>query len=69
MAPHQQRVVDEMNELDEKLGKLASFLATPIFIGLQADEQKRLIRQHGVMLEYSAILSERIAAFPKVENQ
>jgi hypothetical protein len=64
MAPHQQRVVDEKRELDEKLSKLSSFGTTPLFASLPADEQGRLNRQHSVMEEYSRILGERIAAFP-----
>ncbi len=63
-APHQQRVVDEKTELDERLGKLHDFIQeNPIFKTLPEDEQKRLQRQDLVMAEYSQILSERIAAF------
>jgi hypothetical protein len=65
MAPHQERVVQEKKELDEKLSKLSEFGVTPLFASLPADEQGRLNRQHSVMEEYSRILGERIAAFPK----
>jgi len=61
--PHQLRVVDERQELGEKLEKLAEFLTTPTFVGLQKDEQHRLIRQHAAMDEYERILRQRIAAF------
>jgi hypothetical protein len=64
MQPHQQRVVDEKTELDEKLKKLDAFGRTELFASLPADEQGRLNRQHSVMEKYSAILGERIAAFP-----
>jgi hypothetical protein len=64
MQPHQQRVVDEKKELDEKLDKLKSFIETSqIFSGLPSDERKRLGRQFDVMAEYSSILSQRILAF------
>ena len=63
MQPHQQRVVDEKTELDEKLKKLDAFGRTELFASLPADEQGRLNRQHSVMEKYSAILGERIAAF------
>lgn len=63
MEPYQQRVVDEHRDLRERLGKLASFMTTPIFVALPKDEQSRLIRQHSVMDEYDRILRERIAAF------
>lgn len=64
MQPHQERVVAEKQELDEKLGKLRSFLVdSPIFRTLPEAEQLRLTHQYGVMLEYSAVLGSRIAAF------
>ena len=67
MQPHQQRVVDEKAELDEKLTKLRAFMpddeSNKIFMGLPQDEKVRLIRQEAVMSEYSEILGERIAAF------
>jgi hypothetical protein len=65
MQPHQQRVVDEKKELDEKLDKLKAFIETSsIFKSLPVDERDRLGRQFDVMAEYSSILSQRIAAFP-----
>jgi len=65
MQPHQQRVVDEKKDLDEKLDKLKVFIETsPTFKSLPADECGRLGKQFDVMTEYSSILSQRIAAFP-----
>lgn len=68
MQPHQQRVVDEKAELDTKIGALSSFIGTfekpnSIFASLSEPERNRLYAQHRVMVEYSSILSERIAAF------
>lgn len=64
MQPHQQRVVDEKSELDDKLGKLGVFIeSSPIFAVLPDDERERLVRQKSCMGEYSEILGERIAAF------
>ena len=64
MQPHQQRVVDEKKDLDEKLDKLKAFIETsPTFKSLPADERGRLGKQYDVMAEYSSILSQRIAAF------
>ena len=34
LQPHQQRVVDEKRDLDEKLEKLNAFFGSPIFAGL-----------------------------------
>ena len=63
LQPHQQRVVTEKAELDEKLTKLNAFGRTALFTSLPADEQGRLNRQHFLMEQYSAILGERIQAF------
>lgn len=63
LQPHQQRVVDEKTDLDEKLVKLNGFFETAIFSGLDDAEKERLIRQAGHMEAYSAVLGERIAAF------
>ena len=63
MQPHQQRVVDEKTELDEKITKLRAFFDNPIYKSLLIDEQERLDRQLQYMLDYSEVLGERIAAF------
>ena len=63
-APHQQRVIDEKTELDQRRAKLGDFITVnPIFQGLPKAEQERLKRQRKIMTEYSEILGERIAAF------
>lgn len=64
MQPHQQRVVDEKTELDEKATALSNFIATsPIFKTLDRAEQERLEEQSEIMWRYSEILGERISAF------
>lgn len=65
LAPHQQRVVQEKQELDEKLNKLSAFISSPNFTKIVNDEDEvaRLVCQEEVMKDYSEILSERIAAF------
>ena len=64
MEAHQQRVVDEKTELDEKLEKLNSFItSSPIFGELPTAEKNRLERQKVYMLLYSHVLQERIEAF------
>jgi len=64
MQPHQQRVVDERDELDSKLEKLSHFMGgNPIYLDLPDDEKDRLHRQRGAMEEYSKVLWERIKAF------
>ena len=65
LQPHQQRVVDEKNELDEKLKKLRAFCSQVggIFDALPTEEKQRLTEQEGHMAAYSEVLGRRIAAF------
>ncbi|MBP7947992.1 MAG: hypothetical protein KA191_18315 [Verrucomicrobia bacterium] len=63
MAPHQQRVVTEKEELDDKRTKLKAFFGTEVFAGIGDAEKERLRRQAGHMAAYSDVLAERIAAF------
>jgi hypothetical protein len=66
LPPHQQRVIDEKRELDDKGAKLEAFFKTSIFAGLDSVEKDRLLQQSAVMATYSDILGERIAAFQVV---
>lgn len=63
MKPHQERVVTEKTELDDKRGKLTAFIGGDTYRTLDQVEQSRLNRQLEAMTLYSNILSERIAAF------
>lgn len=63
MKDFQQRVIDEKEELDERLAKLCAFGRSDQFSALSDEEQGRLNRQHSIMEDYSAILDERIKAF------
>ena len=63
MEPHQERVVVEKKELDEKLEKLMAFIGGPVFLTLDRYEQDRLHRQSDLMDKYSGVLAERIEAF------
>ena len=65
MQPYQQRVVDEKIALDDKLAKLTAFTTTAnqTFAALPHAEQERLIRQRGIIEQYSEVLGERIDAF------
>lgn len=64
LLPHQQRVIDEKAELDTKLANLIPFLSSDTCHSLPFDERGRLKRQSEIMVDYSKILGERIAAFP-----
>ena len=64
MQPHQERVLLEKVELDQKLTKLTTFIQGGTYQLLPAEEQVRLNKQARIMKDYSTVLAERIAAFP-----
>jgi hypothetical protein len=69
MIEYQQRVVDEFNELVERRSKLGSFITSnSLWHVVPMDEQRRMVRQYDVMLEYEAVLRDRIAHFKLAEN-
>ena len=61
--PHQQRVIDEYDELDKKTVALKLFMKTKIFLSLDSLEMDRLNKQLKIMLQYGLVLSDRIKAF------
>lgn len=64
MQPHQQRVVDEKKDLDEKISKLRDFQnASPIWKKLPLEQKTLLRSQLGYMVNYSVVLNERINLF------
>lgn len=63
MLPHQQRVVDEKAELDDKLAKLKAFKESDLFNSLEIEDRVLLIVQCTYMREYSKILGKRIDRF------
>jgi hypothetical protein len=63
MQPHQQRVVEEKNELFEKITKLQGFLLSQMFQKLSTNEQNLLKMQYATMVQYSEILGMRIETF------
>lgn len=63
MLPHQERVVNEKNELEDKLTKLDAFFETDFFSKVDEDEQERLKHQYWIMRDYLEVLQERISNF------
>ena len=64
LQPHQQRVVEEYNELVEKTSKLGAFiLDNPIYKSLEEDEQKDMKIQYDAMCIYTDALERRINRF------
>lgn len=63
MQPHQQRVVDEKAELDDKISKLTVFTGGDIFKSIHQEDQDLLIDQLSLMAKYSQVLEKRISRF------
>ena len=63
MQPHQERVVQEQTDLNDKLIKLSAFLKGEMYKSLDPAEQQRLIAQADHMHNYNEILKMRIEAF------
>lgn len=66
MQAHQQRVIDEKDQLAERLGKLLAFFQGPVFPTLPVDEQTRLSCQVLFMDGYLKVLEQRIMVFSPV---
>jgi len=64
MHPHQERVIAEASDLEDKHIKLSSFIGSATYLNLPDDEKDRLLRQSHHMEEYRKVLMERISAFP-----
>lgn len=63
MQPHEQRVLDEKKELDEKISKLSDFMHGDTFANLPGVDQGLLMVQIRAMKMYSEALSQRIQQF------
>lgn len=63
MQPYQQRVVEEAEQLDERIDKLFAFTEHPHFKLINQAERDRMYRQLDAMRLYSLVLHERIEAF------
>lgn len=63
MKPHQERVVQEKEELDQKRSKLDLFFKSATFDTVSGEEQALLRYQAEVMAHYSHLLAKRIELF------
>ena len=63
LQPYQQRVAEEMNDLNAKIERLKEFVDSPIFDTLDAIDQGLLIAQCDAMGAYSTILGMRVLKF------
>lgn len=60
IAPHIGRVVDERDELAEKILKLEAFLRTNTYDAMPRQKRKLLTKQHLIMCDYKGVLDERL---------
>lgn len=63
LQPHQQRVVDERTDLNDKITKIHAFFKNEVFNGLPQEDQDLLNEQSQIMMNYSDILLKRINRF------
>jgi hypothetical protein len=60
MNDFRQRLIEEDKALNEKIIKLAEFMHTERFTGIDLVQQVLLKAQHSAMVSYSTCLTERI---------
>lgn len=64
MKDHQKRVIDELEELQDRREGLDAFLGdTPSGIALAPEERADMQQQSDIMATYSRILARRIGRF------
>lgn len=63
MQPHEQRVIDERDELSTKLNALGAFITTPKFRELEDIDRTHLRAQAAHMRRYLKTLDQRIGRF------
>jgi len=54
-----QRLLDEIDQNQERLTKLLAFLKTPVFLNLEEEDQNLLVKQSKLMSDLDFILKER----------
>lgn len=72
MQPHEERVIVEKAEIDDKLAKLKEFCfdpGSPVFKALEPIDRDLLEDQYTVMERYSKILGDRIFRFKNTPMQ
>lgn len=68
LAPHQQRVVGDQVQIDDRIKQLCAFTGTSAFASLPEEERVRLDAQIDRMVAYSASVRDLIAYFPQPEQ-
>lgn len=63
MQEYQQRVVEELEELQERLTRLTDFINGRVFLTLEEEAQELLVKQYLLMKDLRAVLRARIEYF------
>lgn len=63
MLAHEERVVVEQNELNDKISKLSEFIKSDFFSTLDTENKNLLTEQLEIMQKYSDVLIKRINLF------
>ena len=66
LQPHEERVLDEYEELSERKHKLSSFLESDKAHDINKDDLKLLVKQELAMEVYLQVLEDRIMKFEGV---
>ena len=69
MDEARQRVIEELNEVSERISKLVKFTLSEKFSTLTDDMQYLMKDQLRVMLEYGSILRERLYIWDKPKKE
>lgn len=60
VLPYMGRVVEERDELEQKILRLEAFLRTNTYGELPRQKRKLLTKQHQLMCDYKGVLDERL---------
>lgn len=63
LQPHQQRIVEELEQLADRALKLGAFINSERFDSIDKMEQRRMLAQSVHMLGYLEVLQQRVNAF------
>ncbi|WFQ80496.1 hypothetical protein PXH59_04995 [Xenorhabdus sp. SF857] len=63
LQPHQQRVIDELAELNKRIEKLSGFIGGDIYNALEETDRYLLRVQQSAMYNYAEILHMRVKRF------
>ncbi len=61
--PHEERVLEEFNQVNKRLMKLSAFLDSDDVFKLNTEDIKLLVRQELAMETYIQVLTDRIVRF------